>query len=72
MVTTGATVWLETFVPLMLLNEVIWEATAASVLRTLRRTDNERREATVQVATIARSNTLLVLIFSLYIRLGNK
>jgi len=39
---TGARVQLETFVPLMLLNEVNWEATAAyavSVLRTLRRTD---------------------------------
>jgi len=33
----------------MLLNEANWEATAAyaaSVLRKLRRTDNERREAT--------------------------
>jgi len=43
----------------MLLKEANWEATAAyaaSVLRTLRRTDNERREA--KVATIARSNTL--------------
>jgi len=35
--------------PLMLQKEANWEATAAyaaSVLRTLRRTDNERREAT--------------------------
>jgi len=49
METTGAKVRPETFVPLMLLNEVNWEATAAyaqSVLRTLRRTDNERIEAT--------------------------
>jgi len=49
METTGARARLETFVPLMLLNEENWEATAAyaeSVLRTLRRTDNERRRAT--------------------------
>ncbi|XP_070854202.1 uncharacterized protein [Drosophila suzukii] len=49
METTGARVRPETFVPLMLLKEAKWEATAAyaaSVLRTLRRTDNERREAT--------------------------
>jgi len=49
METTGARVQQETFVPLMLLKEANWEATAAyaaSVLRTLRRTDNERREAT--------------------------
>jgi len=48
METTGARVRPETFAPLMLLKEVNWEATAAyaaSVLRTLRRTDNERREA---------------------------
>jgi len=47
--TTGARVRPETFVPLMLLKEANWEATAAyaaSVLRTLRRTDNERREVT--------------------------
>jgi len=56
METTGARVRLEIFLPFMLLNEANWEATAAyaaSVLRTLRRTDNERRGA-----TIARSNTL--------------
>jgi len=49
METTGARVRPETFVPLMLQKEANWEATAAyaaSVLRTLRRTDNERREAT--------------------------
>jgi len=40
METTGARVRPETFVPLMLLNEVNWVATAAyaaSILRTLRR-----------------------------------
>ncbi|XP_070854063.1 uncharacterized protein [Drosophila suzukii] len=49
METTGARVRPETFVPLMLLKEANWEATAAyaaSVLRTLRRTDNEKREVT--------------------------
>jgi len=61
METTGARVRPETFVPLMLLNEVNWVATAAyaaSILRTLRRIENERSKATAKVATIARSNTL--------------
>jgi len=46
MKTTGERVGLETFVPLMLLKEVNWEAMAESVLRTLRRADNESRGAT--------------------------
>jgi len=49
METTGERVRPETFGLLMLLNEVNWEATAAyaaSVLRTLRRIEKKRREAT--------------------------